>query len=390
MIETADEIRKPNRIGERALMTWPVLLLARELDMGGSERQLTEIAKALDRSKFQPIAGCFQPAGVRALELADAGVPVVNFPVSSFASAGAISGASQFVRYIRANKIKIVHTFDYPFTVFGVPLAHFFTPAVVVSSQRSHRDLIPSNYRKLVRMTDRLADAVVVNCEYVKRHLVNDEHVRAQRIELCYNGVDLETFHPLDVPRPPELPADALVIGVVCVLRPEKGLSTLLNAFARVRQSYARIKLAIVGSGPMLDPLHAEARSLGVFEDCVFVPATQHVATWLQAIDIFVLPSLSEAFSNSIMEAMACGCCTVASNVGGNPELVRNGETGLTFGAGDSAGLSVALRTLIENEGLRKRLAAAGTRFMREHFSTRASAERMAEIYTKLIEQSGK
>jgi L-malate glycosyltransferase len=87
---------------------------------------------------------------------------------------------------------------------------------------------------------------------------------------------------------------------------------------------------------------------------------------------------------------MACGCCTVASNVGGNPELVRNGETGLTFGAGDSAGLSVALRTLIENEGLRKRLAAAGTRFMREHFSTRASAERMAEIYTKLIEQSGK
>src|ERR1700682_5457378 len=121
-------------------MPWPVLLLARALDMGGSERQLTEIAKALDRSQFEPIAGCFQPAGVRALELADAGVPIVNFPVRSFVSAGAISGASQFVRYVRANKIKVVHTFDYPFTVFAVPLAHFFTRAVVVSSQRSHRD----------------------------------------------------------------------------------------------------------------------------------------------------------------------------------------------------------------------------------------------------------
>ena len=371
-------------------MPWPVLLLARALDMGGSERQLTEIAKGLDRSKFEPIAGCFQGEGVRELELADAGVSIVNFPVRSFVSAGVISGASQFVRYIRANKIKVVHTFDYPSTVFAVPLARFFTSAVVVSSQRSHRDLIPSNYRKLVRMTDRLADAVVVNCEYVRRHLVNDEHVPARRIELCYNGVDLETFHPLDVPRPPELPADALVIGVVCVLRPEKGLSTLLNGFARVRSSCAGIKLAIVGSGPMLEPLQSEARALGIFEDCVFVPATQQVTTWLRAIDIFVLPSLSEAFSNSIMEAMACGCCTVASNVGGNPELVRNGETGLTFEAGDSEGLRVVLRTLIENEALRRRLAAAGAQFMTERFSTRASAERMAEIYTQLIERSSK
>jgi glycosyltransferase involved in cell wall biosynthesis len=122
----------------------------------------------------------------------------------------------------------------------------------------------------------------------------------------------------------------------------------------------------------------------------VFIPATQQVTTWLRAIDIFVLPSLSEAFSNSIMEAMACGCCTVASNVGGNPELVRNGETGLTFEAGDSAGLSVVLRTLIENEAFRKRLAAAGAQSIRERFSTRASAERMAEIYTQLIERSGK
>jgi len=76
--------------------------------------------------------------------------------------------------------------------------------------------------------------------------------------------------------------------------------------------------------------------------------------------------------------------------VGGNPELVRNGETGLSFEPGNPEGLSVALRTLIENEALRQRLAAAGTELIRQRFSTRASAERMAEIYTRLIEQSGK
>jgi L-malate glycosyltransferase len=371
-------------------MPWPVLLLARALDMGGSERQITEIAKALDRSSFEPHVGCFRREGMRALELAKAGVPIVHVPISSFASAGVISGAWQLVRYIRRNNIKVVHTFDYPFTVFAVPLARFFTSAVVVSSQRSHRDLVPPAYRKLVRITDRLVDAVVVNCEYLVRHLEKDEHVPAARIQLCYNGVDVEAFHTVDVPRPPELPADALVIGVVCVLRPEKGLSTLLKGFARVRQVRAGMKLAIAGSGSMLEPLQSEARALGIFDDCVFVPATSQVAAWLRAMDIFVLPSLSEAFSNSLMEAMACGCCAVATNVGGNPELVRNGETGLTFEAGDSAGLGEVLQKLIENEALRKRLAAAGTEFVSRRFSSRASAQRMAEIYTELIDQSGK
>src|SRR5258708_30437380 len=258
---TDDEFRTQNRIGERALMRWPVLLMARALGIGGSERQLTEIAKTLDCSRFEPRAGCFRLEGLRALELADAGVPIVHFPVMSFASAGAISAAWQFVRYIRRNQIKVIQTFDYPSTVFAVPLARFFTSAVVVASQRSHRDLISSGYRRLVRITDRLMDAVVVNCEYLKRHLEEDERVPAGRIQLCYNGIDLETFHTIDVPRPPELPANSLVIGVICALRPEKGLSTLVRGFARVRQSPA-LKLAIVCVAPMLYPLPSQTLRL--------------------------------------------------------------------------------------------------------------------------------
>ena len=135
----------------------------------------------------------------------------------------------------------------------------------------------------------------------------------------------------------------------------------------------------------MLEPLQSEARSLGIFEDCVFVPATQDVATWLRAIDIFVLPSLSEAFSNSIMEAMACGCCTVASNVGGNPELVHPDETGMLFRAGDPEDLASSLRTLISQPDLRRDLAGRAESFIRTNFSTAAAARRMAEIYTALL-----
>lgn len=366
-------------------MPWPVLLMARALEAGGSERQLREIAKALDRSKFQPHAGCFRPEGDGRRELEAAGVPVAHFPVASFRSPGAVSGAFQLARYVRRHNIRLVHTFDYPATVFTVPAARFLTSAAVVSSQRSHRDLIPPGYRRMVRMTDHLVDAIVVNCDFVRRHLEQEERVPAGRIQLCYNGIDLDAFGPVEAPRPPGLPRDSFVIGVVCALRPEKGLPRLLQAFARVRHLLAGMKLAIVGDGPMLESLQVESKALGIREDCVFALNTSRVTDWLRAINIFVLPSLSEALSNALMEAMACGCPVVASNVGGNQELVRNSETGLLFEPGDARSLAAALQTLIENEVLRKRLAEAGAKFLRERFSIRASAERMGEIYAQLI-----
>ena len=366
-------------------MAWPILLMARELDLGGSERQMALLARTLDRSRFEPIVGCFRPGGLRGAELQAAGIPIVHFPIYSFTSVQAISGAWKLAKFIRNRGIKLVHAFDYPLTVFAVPTTVLFTSAVAVSSQRAHRDLIPRGYRRLVRMTDRLASAVVVNCEFVRRHLEQDEGVPSSRIRLCCNGIDVEEFCERQTPKPEALGPQSLVIGVVCALRPEKGLPDLLNAFALVRPAHAGLKLAIVGSGPMREQLESLARTLGIATDCVFAPATNQVVAWLNAIDIFVLPSHSEAFSNSLMEAMACGCCAIASNTGGNPELIRDGETGLLFKATDAASLAAALERVIVNESLRQRLGAAGTQWLRDNLSIRSSAQRMSEIYTELI-----
>jgi glycosyltransferase involved in cell wall biosynthesis len=362
-------------------MAWPVLLLARELDLGGSERQMTEIAKTLDRSRFTPHVGCFRPQGMRNAELAAASVPIVHFAVDSFASAGALSEAWRLRNYIRRHGIRLVHAFDYPLTLFAVPVARWLTHAVTVSSQRSHRSLIPRKYRRLMRATDRLADAVVVNCEFVRRHLRDDEGVAGGRIRLCYNGVDLEEFQPRQTLH------DSLAIGVVCALRPEKDLGTLIDAFARVRR--AGLRLLIVGSGSMLGELRSQAGARGLGSDCTFVPATGKVVKWLRAIDIFVLPSRSEALSNSLLEAMACGCCPVASRVGGNVELIRHGENGMLFDAGSVEQLSNVLDTLVELRVLREQLAAKA-RCTARQFSIRASARRMEEIYTELIEAAEK
>jgi glycosyltransferase involved in cell wall biosynthesis len=159
----------------------------------------------------------------------------------------------------------------------------------------------------------------------------------------------------------------------------------LLDAFAALRACVPAVKLAIVGGGPCLAELQQRACLLGIFPDCIFEPATPQVAAWLRAMDIFVLPSLSEALSNSLMEAMACGCCVAASRIGGNPELVIHGETGMLFTPRDVTELAEVLRLLAGAKALRDRLASNAVHLIESRFSLEAAARRMAEIYSSLL-----
>ena len=365
----------------------PVLLMVRELDQGGTERQLTEIAKALDRSRFQPHVGCFRPEGMRGEELRRAGVPVVQFPLRSYRSWRLVTDVRQMLSYVREHDIRVVHTFDYPVLPFGVAGGWLSRKPVLISSQRGHRDLVPPGYRRLLRASDRIVDGIVANCEFIRHHLIEDEKVPERLIQLCYNGIDLEVFRPGPVEMPSPLEEASVVIGVACSLREEKDLGTLLRAFARIVEQRTDSKLAVVGSGPESDNLQGLAASLGIAGNVVFIPATPDVARWLRAMDIFVLPSRSEALSNSLMEAMACGCCAVASRVGGNPELIVHGETGLLFDCGDVAALAGALLLLIDQPEMRRRLAGSGMGSIRERFSVAVSARRMGEIYLTLLKR---
>jgi glycosyltransferase involved in cell wall biosynthesis len=356
-----------------------VLLMARTLGLGGSERQLAETAKTLDRDRFAPHVGCFHADGFRAGELRAAGIPVVEFPITSFIRPSMLPQLLAFGRYIERHDIQLVHTFDVPLNLFGVPAGRLFRVPRVISSQRAHRELTPGLHHRLLRITDRLVDCIVVNSESVRRDLIEDDHVPPSRIRLCYNGIDIDRFRP-----EPRKPGGTLVVGVVCALRPEKNLETLIQAFSKLDQSLSA-QLLIVGSGPEEAKLHAVAAGLALNGQAGFEPATNDVASWLRKIDVFVLPSLSEAFSNSLMEAMACGCCVIASRVGGNPELVSDGETGLLFNPGDPEDLARCLNRALRDVGLRAQLGAAGRCRIETEFTLAQAAGRMGEIYSAVL-----
>ena len=354
--------------------------MVRELGIGGTERQLVETARFLPRERFMPHVGCFRPNGPRRAELESAGIPILHLPLYSFFSRAFLPIASQFVRYLRQHHIQVVHSFDAPLNVFAVPIARAAGTPAVISSQRGHRDLTGAGIKRCLRITDRLVDAVVVNCNAMRDYLVDEEGVSESKIRLCYNAVDAEQYkRKPTLSRWPGKP----VIGVVCALRPEKRLEVLIRAFAKLPGNQGM--LVIVGSGPEESELKALAKELGIGESCHFEPATSDVAGWLNQIDIFVLPSRTEAFSNSLMEAMACSCCVIATRVGGNPELIDHDENGLLFEVENVDELANHLDATLADPVRRQDLGAAAAAKMASQFTYSHAATTMQQIYDSVL-----
>jgi glycosyltransferase involved in cell wall biosynthesis len=351
---------------------------------GGIQRDVTQIALRIDRSRFEPHVASYEAEGIRFEELSRAGVPFLHVPFTSLKSPSALSAAMRVRKYIRKHKIQLVHSYDSS-AVFITPIARALRVPVVLSSMLGSRELVGPRTLRQFRWTDKIVDAVVVNCEAMRRQMIDDEHVPAERIELCYNGVDTSVFYPESAGKPAPRADGLFVIGAVCVLRPEKSLELLLEAFARVRHLKPGMKLRIVGSGSELPNLEAISHRLGLQEDCEFVPATTLVPQFLRDFDVYVSCSRSEAFSNTILEAMACGCSVVASRVGGTPELTGENERGLLFQPGDAGDLAAKLTTLMQNGSLRCELGARAAEFARETLSIEVASERMAEIYETML-----
>ena len=360
----------------------PVLLMVRKLDWGGIERDVTKMVVGFDRNRIVPSVAVYQDGGLRSAEVKQAGVPILNLEVKSFASPNILPSALKLSHWIRRNRIRVVHAFDAS-VAFAAPVARMLRVPLVLSSTLGHRDLFDPKTRKQVRLTDRLVDGIVVNCEAMRRHMVQDYGIPPAKTILCYNGVETAEFFPQPGPKPSPVADASLVIGAVSVLRPEKRLELLVEGFAPLRHLRRGLKLFIVGSGPELPKLEAKAAELGITEHCVFMPAVPSVAPYLRAIDVFVSCSSSEAFSNAILEAMACGCCPVGSRVGGTPELIEDGERGLLFESGNAAELSRKLALLLEDETLRARLAANAAKFAADNLNMNIALNRLSSIYAE-------
>ena len=356
-----------------------VLIVIQALTQGGSERQAAISAISLRRRGWDCHVAVQRAGGFRSEELQREGVPVHVFPMRSLWRDG-LKASWDLWRFLRREGFEVVHAFDTPGNMVAVPVARAAGVRLVLASQRAHRSLSHGIQRPWLQLCDRLAHGVVVNCQYLVEHLTRDEGVRLEKLHLCYNGLDTTVFYPEGAVARLPFPPGSIVIGAVCALRQEKDLTVLVEAFARLK-THPRARLLVVGSGPERGELVTRVARHGIQKLVHFEPSVADTAPWLRAMDVFVLPSRSEAFSNSLMEAMACGAVPVASRVGGNPELAAPGR-GLLFPVGDAVALAELLAMLLEHPEQRDKLRNAASGWVKSELNLDRLADRLESIYT--------
>jgi sugar transferase (PEP-CTERM/EpsH1 system associated) len=230
------------------------------------------------------------------------------------------------------------------------------------------------------------------------RYLERRVGIAPARITPICNGVDTDRFHPdATSARREVLPAELrneglFLVGTVGRIQPVKDQALLLRAFAAALIAWpdlrSRARVAVVGDGPQLDALRTLAASLGI-TDLTWLPGAQNdVPRILRSFDLFVLPSLNEGISNTLLEALASGLPVVATKVGGNPELVDDGVTGKLFPVGDVEALKLAIIDYATDRTMRQRQGEAARETAVRRFGLTAMVDQYQSVYDRLLARS--
>ena len=360
-------------------------------EIGGTELNAVRWAERLSPEQFRLTVVHLRPDGPLRPRYERAGASLVHAPVRSLLRVGAIRQGIVLARLLARERIRVFHAHDIGANVFGVPWARVAgVPVVVASCRWWHLNRRPIE-RLANRWAYRVADRVLVNSPSVAARLSGREGVSPAKVVCIPNSVPEAAFRALPATERASwrtrlhVPADALVIGIVARLDPDKDHATLLNAFARVAARVPRVYLVCVGDGPQRAALAALAQGLGLDGRVQFAGTLTPPFNLHHLFDVSVLCSVTEAFPNSVLEAMAAGRPLVATRVGGVPDAVRDGETGVLVPAGDPEALAAALRTMIEAPARALALGAAAQAHVRAEYHEPRVLERLSAWYESLV-----
>jgi glycosyltransferase involved in cell wall biosynthesis len=356
-----------------------VLLIGDTLNFGGTEGQFVEVACGLDRSRWRVDVACMRAEGPLRPRLDAAGVQPWTCGRGSFKSPRFFGAVLALARHLRRHKVQIVHCFDFYSNVLGVPAARLARVPAVIASQRDLGNLRPRHQQRLHSAMLRLATHVLVNTEAIAERLAGSQVARSGRLTVVRNGVDLSRFAPATAR------TRGSTVGTLANLRPEKGLQELVEATARIKQRVPQVSVSIWGEGPLRTALEARIRTLGLTETVRLHGSTREPESALRECDVFVLASVSEACSNVLLEAMATGLPVVATRIGGNPDLVEDGRSGLLVPAGDSRPLADTIVSLLETPDLAARLGAGARKRALSEFGIDRMLERMENLYRTVL-----
>src|SRR6266508_2884089 len=376
-----------NHEAVRLLKVVPTLLC------GGTENQVMALCRALDPGRLDLELACLRRLGPFVQEVDDRRIPLAEYRIGSFYSLSGLAQQAKFAQHLTRRRTQIVHAYNFYGNVFAVPPAKAAGTPVVIASIRDLGLYLTPMQKRVQRYVCRLADCVLVNADAVKEWLVGDGY-DASKIVVIRNGVDLSRFSGprepsrlrLDLGLAPHVP----LIAVVSRLNRLKGLEQFLEAAAIVGKRFPEARFLVVGAAPPHDPayldeLKALSARLDIAGRVIFTGLRSDVPSLLGGVSVAVMPSLNEALSNAMLEAMAAGAPVVATRVGGTPEALVDGETGLLVPPADVSSLAASIARMLDARDLAGRLGRAARKSVEDRFSIARMAASTEQLYRELL-----
>ena len=361
-----------------------ILFVINSLKYGGAERYVNVLSNALVEEGNKVIVISTGGALVEQLNKKVIHKKVDSVPDDS--KSGLIKTARSIETICKNNQIDLVHCNSV--TAFrAAKLARRLTKTpVVYTAHAVEQSKIPVIGAEL----ERSVDEVIAVSDYIKRHLIKTGLI-SSKINLIYHGVDTKKFkeRSLDssVKTSLGIKSDERVVMCVARLEPEKGIDHLIKSVPIVRSRGNHIKIVLVGSGSRRKEYEELSNLLGVQDAVLFLGARGNVADLLSIADVFCLPSINEALSFAILEAMAEGKPVVATKVGGIPEAVVDGETGLLTLPGNLTSLAKSINLLLEDKELAKSLGSSAKKRVGEYFKFNRMFKETVDTYEEVLEK---
>jgi glycosyltransferase involved in cell wall biosynthesis len=351
-----------------------LVFLLEDLEYGGTQRQALELARRLDKSRFQ--------VELWVLRKGDDLVPVAReygLPVVWMARSGWVGPQSllNLGKRLWTNPPDLLMLLTAIPNIWGRLWGRLTRVPVIVGNCRGGA----APWRQHERVLWPAADHILCNSQMVKDFLVSRYGLPPSRLTVVPNGVDTDFFQP----GPNGRSEDPPVLLSVARLVPDKDHDTMLAAFSRLTQRHPGAQLWLVGNGPRREVLEHKVRDLGLTERVKFLPVAKDIRHLYHQADVFVLSSVAEGLPNVVLEAMAAGLPVVATRVGGLPEAVVPEDTGLLVSPRDVAGLAAALGRLLTDPRARRDLGRRGRERVLERFSFEAMVSSHEEVWARLL-----
>lgn len=364
-----------------------ILHLTTDCRISGAEKLLLGVADKYDSSRFHLEFCTLTKEGELHREIEKRELNALSLSISR--PRQFITGFFRLVKLLKSRKVDLLHTHLFHASVIGQVAARLAgTPRTVMTRHYlNYIDLFRGPIDKMLdNLSLRLSHKIIAVSENVRQTLVKHNLVNPNKIIVVHNGIDTSEIKEM----PNEIIqknrqelglAGYFVIGQIGNLHPCKGHRYLLQAIAKLNAEGSKIKLLIVGEGPLKKELVDLSKQLAVEENVLFLSYRKDVYDLMALMDVIVQPSIDEGFGISVIEAMAMQKPVVGTTVGGIPEIIEHNLNGILVPPADSESLQKAIAGLIEDAQLRKRLGEMGKKTVEQKFTIAAMAKKYEQLY---------